>query len=41
MTTAERDRIRSAGRDWARAHPLSERQRQRLRILAEPREGAA
>ena len=36
--TAELERIRSAGRDWARANPLPERKRNRLRILAEPRE---
>lgn len=41
MTTSERDQIRAAGRDWARANPLPERKRQRLRILAEPRERVA
>jgi hypothetical protein len=41
MTAEERERIRSAGADWARAHPLTEVQSRRLRVLAEPRHKAA
>jgi hypothetical protein len=41
VTTEERDRIRSAGAEWARANPLSDEQNRRLRALADPRRKAA
>jgi hypothetical protein len=41
MSPEERDRIRSAGAEWAKAHPLTEEQNRRLRVLASPREKAA
>lgn len=41
MTTEERERIRSAGAEWAKAHPLTEEQNRRLRALARPRPKAA
>jgi len=41
MTAEERERIRSAGADWAKAHPLTEEKNRRLRLLASPREKAA
>jgi hypothetical protein len=41
MTRDERERIRSAGADWAKAHPLTDEQNRRLRALANPRRKAA
>jgi hypothetical protein len=41
VTTEERDRIRAAGAEWAKAHPLTEEQNRRLRALADPRRKAA
>lgn len=36
MTAEERERIRSDGAAWAKAHPLSDEQNRRLRALADP-----
>jgi hypothetical protein len=41
MTSEERERIRSAGADWAKAHPLTDEQNRRLRALADPHKKAA
>ena len=41
MTAEERERIRSAGADWAKAHPLTEEKNRRLRAMTRPRERAA
>ena len=41
MTTAERERIRAAGAEWAKAHPLTEEKNRRLRALTRPERKAA
>jgi hypothetical protein len=42
VTTDERERIRSAGAAWAKAHPLTEEKNRRLRALTKTRaKGAA
>jgi hypothetical protein len=41
VSTEERERIRSAGADWAKAHPLTEEKNRRLRVLSEPHRKAA
>jgi hypothetical protein len=41
VTAEERDRIRAAGAEWAKAHPLTEEQNRRLRALTTARTRAA
>jgi hypothetical protein len=41
MTTEERARIRAAGAEWAKAHPLTDEQNRRLRALTTARARAA
>jgi hypothetical protein len=41
VTDEERERIRAAGAEWAKAHPLTEEQNRRLRALTTQRKRAA
>ena len=41
MTAEERERIRAAGAEWAKAHPLTAEKNRRLRALTRPHQKAA
>lgn len=41
MNAADRAKLRAAGAEWAKAHPLTAEQNRRLRALADPRRKAA